>query len=248
MGLGMIRINWKTGAGALVAIGAMLLAGCGPQTPPPAPAPPPPAPLPPPPPPPPPRPTPPDGATMSLVVPGPDEHGHRKSPDRDISPAQVTWNLRSAYNVAALNCREARHTEIVEGYRAFLKKYQRQLAATNLKVDGEFRKQYGPGFVRPREKYMTEVYNHFALPPTLAHFCDAVLAVDHDLVNQAPKPTELDAFSARSLPSIEYVFDDFYSRYEKYKADLADWEAKYGNQVSISSQAQAIPAAQPKGS
>jgi hypothetical protein len=42
------------------------------------------------------------------------------------------------------------------------------------------------------------------------------------------KSAELEAFAVRSLPSIEIVYDDFYRRYENYRIDLAEWNAKYG--------------------
>lgn len=215
------RFRWRTAA----ALGAMaLIAGCGEKAPPPAP-------LPPPPPPPvvvviPPRPTPPNQASPNLVVPPADANGLRLSVNRDITPAQIVWNLRSAYNVAALNCQSPHHAEIIPNYRAFLKANRVGLNKANKAIDGEFKAKYGSGFIAPRERYMTEVYNHFALPPTMTEFCTAVLAVSRD--GLLIKPAELEAFAQRSLPSIEVVFDDFYRRYEAYSAALAAWNARYG--------------------
>lgn len=175
----------------------------------------------------PPKPYPPNGASPNLTLPPADANGLRASVNRNITPAQTTWNLRSAYNVAALNCTNPRHAEILTNYRAFLKSHAKTLNDANRKVDAEFKATYGTRFVAPREKYMTEVYNHFALPPTLPDFCDAVLAVSRDAL--PVKSKELEAFAARSLPNIEVVFDDFYRRYEAYKVALADWEARYGH-------------------
>jgi hypothetical protein len=104
------------------------------------------------------------------------------------------------------------------------------LKAANSKVDAEFKQRYGAKFIGPREEYMTSVYNHFALPPTLPDFCDAVLAVSRDAVTI--KPVDLEAFAVRSLPNIEIVFDDFYRRYDAYRADLAIWQARYGRSTS----------------
>lgn len=174
----------------------------------------------------PPKPYPPNGASPNLIVPPADANGLRASVNRNITPAQITWNLRSAYNVAALNCQAPKHADILVNYRAFLKAHAKTLTAANRKVDAEFRKEYGARFIAPREKYMTEVYNHFALPPTLPDFCDAVLAVSRDAL--PVKSKDLEAFSALSLPNIEVVFDDFYRRYEAYRIALADWEARYG--------------------
>jgi len=174
----------------------------------------------------PPRPTPPNGASPLLQVPPVDAAGLRYSVNRNITPAQTTWNLRAAYNVGALNCHDPRHADIVVNYRLFLKAHDKGLAKANKTVDAEFKAKYGGGFIAPREKYMTEVYNHFALPPTMEDFCNAVLAVSRDAL--VIKPAELEAFSTRSLPNVEIVFDDFYRRYDKYHGELAAWQVKYG--------------------
>ena len=205
-----------------VAVLAIAMASCAPTPPPP----PPPASAPKPYVPPPPRPTPPNGASTNLLIPPVDASGLRHSVNRDISPAQTLWNLRSAYNVAALNCNGPAHGEILPRYKAFLKANAKVLTATNKKVDAEFKAHYGAKFTAPREAYMTSVYNHFALPPAMPAFCNAVLAVSADALTT--KPAALEAFASSSLPSIEVVYDDFYRRYEKYRADLAEWQARYG--------------------
>ena len=152
----------------------------------------------------------------------------------------MLWNLRSALNVAALNCSEPKHAEILPRYRSFLKNYNTALMVANRKIDAEFKARYGAKFTAPREAYMTSVYNHFALPPAMGEFCNAALAVTNDLAAITPvapiaaapkkgrakavaprvvtlKPAELEAFAVRSLPSIEVVYDDFYRRYETYR-------------------------------
>ncbi|MDE2597057.1 MAG: hypothetical protein KGL44_09285 [Sphingomonadales bacterium] len=208
-------------ASALAGLAA--LAACGPKEPP-KPAPPPPAPkiihVPA-------RPTPPNYSSRTLPVPELGGDGLFKSPNRDISPAQITWNLRSGYNVAALNCPSPDREEITTAYRAFLRKHARGLTAANRKVDAEFKAKYGASFIPQRERYMTEVYNHFALPPTLNDFCRAALAMSRD--GATIKLTELDAFAARSLPSLEIVYDDFYRRYAQYKVDDAAWQTQWGS-------------------
>lgn len=189
----------------------------------------------------PPKPTPPNGASPNFTVPplGPD--GLRISVNRNISPAQAVWNLRSAYNVAALNCPAAQYPGILPGYREFLRVHTRGLAAANRKVDAEFRAKHGAAFIAPREKYMTEVYNHFAFPPTIRDFCDAVSAVARDA--QPVKPAELEAFSVRALPNVEIVFDDFFHRYDRYLTELAAWNARYGALVAAKAPAAPVPVA-----
>lgn len=213
----------RVSAPVLLATGLALgLASCAPKAPPPPPPPPPkPIAIPTPP-----RPMPPNGASLGFAIPPADANGLRATPNRGISPTQMVWNLRSAYNVAALNCHAPQHAMILPRYKAFLTSHAKALTAANKKVDAEFKAKYGAKFIAPREQYMTSVYNHFALPPTLADFCDAVTAVTAD--GELVKSSELEAFAVRSLPSIEVVFDSFYRRYEQYLVDLAAWEQRFG--------------------
>lgn len=220
---------------------ALALAACAHKPPPPPPPPPPKVVAIPP------RPMPPDGASDAIEVPPLGADALRVSVNRNISPVQMLWNLRSAYNVAALNCNGPRHADILARYRAFLTVNAKVLKAANKAVDAEFRQKYGARFIAPREAYMTAVYNHFALPPTLDGFCDAVLAVSRDA--QLVKPADLQAFAVASLPNIEVVFDDFYRRYDKYRADLALWQAQYGQSTSAAPPPAVTPptAARPAG-
>lgn len=171
------------------------------------------------------RPYPPDGAAPSLVLPQLLPDGLYYSPNRNITRAQTLWNLRSAYNVAALNCPEPQRTEITNSYRTFLRSHARALTAANRQVDTEYRQKYGARFVAPREQYMTYVYNHFAFPPTLPAFCNAIQAMSNDA--KTVKSAALENFAATHLPSVEIVFDDFRKRFAKYQADLADWDRQY---------------------
>ena len=206
-------------SGAVILLSA--LAACTAKAPPPPPPPPPPKPvvyIPP-------RPQPPLGAPAGLTVPLVGANGIRQTINANLTPAQTTWNFRSAYNVAALNCLKPQHADILVGYRAFLKANSRGLKAANKAVDGDFRKRFGAAFIRPREAYMTQVYNYFAYPPILATFCDSALAVSRESI--AVKPAELADFSSRSLARIEAVFDQFFRSYEQYRDDAALWDAKY---------------------
>lgn len=217
----------RLGYGAGILGGVALLAGCATQAPPPPPPPPPPKPIvviiPP-------RPLPPEHAPADLAVPPIGANGMRVSVNREITPAQMAWNLRSAYNVAALNCAGPEHAEILPNYRLFLKSNAKALKKLNTQVDAEFREAYGKDFIVPRESYMTEVYNHFALPPTMPEFCAAVLAMSRE--GRTVKPAALQDFAQQRLPAIEAVFDAFYQRYDAYRAALADWTARYGPDAS----------------
>lgn len=235
----MLRIRRAIAPTLLVSALALGLASCAPKPAPPAPPPPPvkvvriP-----------PKPTPPNGASGNIYLPPADASGLRKSINRDISNTQMVWNLRSAFNVAALNCSAPKHAEILPRYKTFLTAHAKTLNAFNKKLDAEFKSRYGAKYIAPRESYITSVYNHYALPPTLGDFCDAVNAVMLDGI--AIKSAELEPFAVRSLPSIEVVFDDFYRRYETYRNELSAWEARYG--TSVSPAPPFIPASRPVAS
>ena len=87
------------------------------------------------------------------------------------------------------------------------------------------RKRYGAAYIRPREAYMTQVYNYYAFPPTLPGFCDAALAMARE--SMTLKPAELTVFAARYVPLFDVVYENFYRSYDQYRADAAAWDAKY---------------------
>ncbi len=198
------------------------------------------APTPPPPPPPPvvvipQRPYPPQGAAPTFQTPPRDINGMRLTVNTNRSLAQTVWNLRSAYNVGALNCLKPEHAAILEGYRLFLTNNSRALSKINRDLEQEFKTLYGPDYIRARESYQTQVYNYFALPPTLPAFCDAVLAMSEQAKMVAP--ADMDSFAVTSLRQLDAVFGDFFDRFDRYRSDLAAWEARYGSSISLQQQA-----------
>lgn len=222
--------NKIVSGGLATVLGAALLAGCGEKKPiavvlPPPPIAPPVVI--------PPRPYPPIGAPANMAIPSLGPDGVRSTVNAHLSATQTLWNFRSAYNVAALNCLRPEHGEIVVGYRAFLKKHAKGLQAANRGVDSEFKAKHGAAFVRPREAYMTQVYNYFANPVTLRAFCDASLAMSREV--QLVPPAQLQAFSATELPKIEQVFEAFFRAYEQYRIDAANWDARYAPRPTAAS-------------
>jgi hypothetical protein len=223
----------KTRQSLLAGIGLIaltVLAGCAPKAAPPMIIPPPVVVVPP-------QPMPPRGASPKLVPPPVNAFGVRQTVNVGLTPAQTTWNLRSAYNVAALNCTQPEHAQILTNYGAFLKTHSKKLDAVNKEVDKEFRAKHGARFIPPRETYNTQVYNFFALPPTLPSFCDAALAMS----NEAATSAELDAFAARNLPMLDTVFVDFYRSFDQYRTDLAAWQAKYMSPAAAAPVAITLP-------
>lgn len=189
-------------------------------------------PAPPPPPPPavvtiPPRPTPPLGAAQNLRIPplGPD--GMRATVNSNVSTAQAIWNLRSAYNVAALNCMDPEFAPILAGYSAFLTKHKKALNNVNKDLDKSFRENFGGKiYIRERETYQTQVYNYFALPPVMPAFCHAALQVSNELLT-LPEG-QLEAYAVGGLDKFDMPFREFFNSYDQYRADLQAWDARYG--------------------
>ncbi len=194
----------------------------------------PPAPTPPPPPPPkvvqvviPARPMPPSGAVAIMTIPAVGTDGLRRTVNHNISSAQKVWNMRSALNVAALNCLDSRYSSVLTGYKLLLDRHKKGLAAANKDVTSEFRSRYGATGRTAQDQYMTQVYNYFALPPAQHEFCVTATRIADELPLVAA--ADLESFSVRSLQSFEAVFEDFYRSYERYQSDLAQWDARYGS-------------------
>ena len=204
---------------AAVGSAVALLAGCSAPLPPQAVAPPPRVVIPP-------RPYPPMGAAPNLMIPVKGIDGIRRTVNTGLGSAQTVWNLRSAYNVAALSCQDVKYIPVLEGYKAFLKTHAKKLALVNKDLDAQFKADHGKTYIRVRETYNTQVYNYFAQPPTLHAFCDASLALSTQIAPVASKDLEL--FASTGLPQLETVFQEFYNSYDQYRVDLAAWEARYG--------------------
>lgn len=174
------------------------------------------------------RPVPPGGAAPQMVIPPVGADGVRQTVNANISTAQRTWNLRSAYVVASLNCLGAEYTPILEGYKRFLDMHGRDLGKVNAAVEREWKDRHGNGYKRARDSYTTQVYNYFALPPALPQFCNAALKMSEESLSVAPG--QLDAFAFTALSGLEAVFDQFYRDFDQYRVELAQWDAQYGAQ------------------
>jgi hypothetical protein len=198
--------------------------------------------VPPPPPPPvvviPPQPQPPMGAPENMTIPEVADDGTRKTVNTGLSTAQAVWNLRSAFNVAALNCVEPEYAPILEGYKSFLKVHDKSLDKADADLKKSFVGAFGNTGARERETYQTRVYNFFAVPPVKATFCKAAMQIAVDL--QTVPEGQLEGYAPQGMAKIEAPFMDFFNAYDQYRADLAAWRAKYGGIVVVApKQAQA---------
>ena len=171
------------------------------------------------------RPYPPMGAAPNLTIPPAGVDGTRLTINSGLSPRQAAWNLRSALNVAALNCTRPEYAGIVTDYGNFLKTHGRTLSEINRALDDSFKAQYGKRYIAEREAVQTQVYNYFALPPVVPALCDTTLGMSREL--QAIAPGQLELFAPSSLARLEAVYLDFFDRYERYRRDFAQWQIDY---------------------
>lgn len=195
----------------------------------PAPAPPPPPPVIIAPPPPPIRPYPPGGAAPNLSIPKLGIDGVRETPNRLLNPNDSVWHLRSALNVAAINCRGLNWAQITPDYNQFLMLHKVQLAKATKAIDAEYTKRYsGTAGLRIRDTKSTELYNYFALPPVKQEFCDTSMAKVHELL-LVPTAAFPD-YAVGAINDLDGIFIRFFDAYAKYEVDLADWNQRYAPQ------------------
>ncbi len=202
----------------LCAAGAALLNGCARRTPDIAVAPPPPAvavaPVP--------MPTPPMGAAAHLTIPAPTPDGGYATPNRALSTDAALWHLRSALNVAALQC-DVGDPAGVAHYNRLLKVHGVRFTAAHRALEAEYRR--GGGDWQDRfDDAMTRVYNYFAQPPVRANFCATALPM---LTQVAEIPAGgIDAFAGPGIASLDQPFVDFFRAYDRYRTDLAAWQGR----------------------
>lgn len=207
-----------------VALGAALVAACATPAPPPPPPPPPVAvveavPY---------RPLPPGGAHYVMDMPAIGADGRRITVNSNLSDDQLVWNLRSAWNVAALNCLAPEYEPILDGYRAFLNGNVCPLKAVNDRIEKSFTSRFRVrrDAMVARDGYTTQVYNFFALPAARSGFCRAAL----DMANRAlaAPPTDPLSFARANFDGLLVPFDQFFLEYEAYQQASAAWDAKWG--------------------
>lgn len=226
--------------GGFASAAVIALAGCSTPAPPPPP-PPPVVTIPP-------RPSPPLGAAPNLTIPPLGPTGARTTVNSNLSTAQIVWNLRSAFNVAALNCLDPEFAPILPGYTSFLETHKKALSTVNKDLDKSFRENFGAKiYIRERETYQTQVYNYFALPPVQPSFCNAALQVSNELLTVPAG--QLETYAIGGLDKVDTPFREFFNSYDQYRADLQAWEARYGSgsAVTIAAPAPGQAMLQPTG-
>jgi hypothetical protein len=165
----------------------------------------------------PPMPLPPGGAAVTMKVPVIGADGVRVTPNRGLTREENIWHLRSALNVAALNCQGAVWGEIAQNYNKYLATHKTRLAQANKAVDAEYVKRYpGQNGLRVRDTKTTDLYNYFALPPVRAEFCDKSLLKTREIV--AIPSSALPEYSFGALNDVDATFINFFNAFEQYRA------------------------------
>jgi hypothetical protein len=179
--------------------------------------------------------------SASYATPARDGDGHYITPNQHLTPAEATWYLRSALNVAALNCRDAREPQTVAEYNGLLHSQSATLAAANDAVNASYRMHYGKAWENAHEHAMTKVYNFFAQPP--AH--DAFCAVAEQMLDEVATiaPVDFAGYAIAALPRLEAPFTEFYARYDQYRDAMAAWQARHGAPVMAAAAPVAVASA-----
>ena len=152
--------------------------------------------------------------------------GERITINSNLSPEQAAWNLRSAYNVAALNCIGPQYATLVEDYGAYLKTHQKELREVNTTLDKKFQAEHGRStYIGMRESYQTSVYNYFALPPMVNTLCSSALTLAQEI--KTIPAGELVLRSPAELAKVEALYLDFFNRFDAYKSGFDAWQVEY---------------------
>lgn len=201
-----------------------------------------PAPVKPPPPPPPPpvvqavpyRPLPPGGAHYIMDIPARGPDGRRMTVNSGINDDHLVWHLRSAWNVAALNCLAPEYEPILQGYRNFLTQNARSLKAVNDRIEADYARKHKTkrAAMVARDGQVTQVYNFFALPAARSGFCRAALDMSSRAL-AAPSGDPL-SFARANFDGLLAPFETFFDEYEAYQRASAEWDAKWGAQYGPS--------------
>ena len=177
------------------------------------------------------RPRPPSGASATMMVPQRGSDGNWLTVNSGIAPVEAAWHLRAGLNVAALGCRGAEGETITQSYNAMLKQRKAALAAADRAIQARARAERGADWQDAHDDRMTQLYNFFAMPPVQARFCAA--AADVAAREPAVAPAEFGAFAVQALAEISAPFTDFYTAYDRYRVELAAWDARYGSGTQL---------------
>lgn len=211
--------------GRLSLVSLAVVAACSTPPPPPPPAPPPPVvpTI---------MPTPPMGAVEDMMIPEVDDSGKYLTPNRGVTSNTALWHVRMALNVAALGCHDSGDLARSQ-YNRLLHVHGPILAEANAAVDRNYKYAFGSSSngLSQRERLNTVVYNFFSLPPVTKSFCPVAIEVGAKML--AMPSSQLLAYAPEALTALEKPFQDFYAAYADYLRRLAEWQSRFGGNVTL---------------
>ena len=170
------------------------------------------------------------GMAASFAAPPHDSAGSYATPNRDLSPEEVTWHVRVALNVAALGCRQ-QAGETAAAYNALLDADKTVLAAALDGVGTRFKARFGSNWQAANDEAMTKLYNFWAQPSAQGGFCREANAVLHEA--QTVEPGNFPAFAAAVLPRLEAPFLAAFAAIDDYHVRMARWNGAHAPRVVI---------------
>ena len=211
--------------GRLSLVSLAVVAACSTPPPPPPPTPPPPVvpTI---------MPTPPMGAVEDMMIPEVDDTGKYLTPNRGVTANTALWHVRMALNVAALACHDAGDLARSQ-YNRLLHVHGPILAEANAAVDRNYKYAFGSSSngLSQRERLNTVVYNFFSLPPVTKSFCPVAIEVGAKML--AMPSNQLLDYAPEALTALEKPFQDFYAAYADYLRRLAEWQSRFGGNVTL---------------
>lgn len=169
-------------------------------------------------------PRPPLSSAPGLTIPDADQTGRRITPNVDLTPEQALWQLRIALNVAALNCRGPEEAVLIANYTRFLNNHRAAIARSERTVIAGLGRLTGTNGIAARDSLSTRLYNYFALPPVHRDFCRIATEVTAQSAVE-PVATIL-PFAALKISEVDRPFVEFFDAYDRYRQDLAAWQAE----------------------
>ena len=129
-----------------------------------------------------------------------------EDPEGELAPglrdSDAIWQVRSALNVAALNCRKQSHAAITSNYNLMLKRQRAVLAAAYAAEQDVFRRDFGKRWQSAHDAHATRTYNLFAQQSLQPRFCD--LATRISARASSVEETAFPAFAMISLSRLRH--------------------------------------------
>jgi hypothetical protein len=114
--------------------------------------------------------------------------------------AERLRHLQTELMVAALKCRNNPQANLTEPYNAFVRKYSDVLLVQSNVLQGYFKRQYGPGYLKKFDTYITQLANEVSRrSQTTPQYCQAVRPLLASVLQV--EPARLASFDGKLPPT-----------------------------------------------